>query len=125
MTRDEFVNPQDLAIVEKFREFLAYFYPVLQGFPRKHASLRDEVNRIIQAIVNQLYHAAKSKQPSRLYAIDADLATLRFWLRFVADPALKIISPRQCAVATRLLKEVGMMLGQWIKTAKSNGRSGS
>lgn len=125
MTRDEFVHPQDLAIVEKYRAALDYIYKLLPGFPRKHAELRTEITRLLKGIVNQLHHAAKSRQPSRLYAIDADLATLRFWLRFVADPALKIISHHQCAVAMRLLKEVGSMLGQWIKAARSNGRSGS
>jgi len=125
MTRDEFVHAQDLAIVEKYEEAVTYLYPILQACPRRHTTLRDRLIGLLFDQVGLLYQAAKSKQASRLYAADAHLATLRFWLRFAADPKLKFISHRQHAVALRHLAETGAMLGQWIKAAKGNGRSGS
>ena len=125
MTRDEHVNAHDLAIVEKYEAAVKYLYPIIQNCPRRHATLRDRLIGLIFDQVGLLYEAAKSKQASRLYAADANLATLRFWLRFAADPKLKVISSRQHAVALRYLAETGSMLGQWIKTAKGNGRSGS
>lgn len=125
MTRDEHVNARDLAIVEKYEEAVTYLYPILQASPRRHATLRDKLISLVFDQVELLYHAAKSKQASRLYAADAHMATLRFWLRFAADPKLKLISQRQHAVALRHLAETGAMLGQWIKAAKNSGRSGS
>lgn len=124
MKRDEHVNARDLAIVEKYEATVNYLYPIIQGFPRSHGVLRDGMTGQLMDMVGLLYQAAKSKQPSRLYAADAHLATLRFWLRFAADPALKIVTPRQHAVALRTIAETGAMLGQWIKTTKGNGRSG-
>lgn len=124
MIRDEFVDARDLAIVEKYEAAVTYLYPIIQNCPRRHATLRDRVIGLMFDQVGLLYQAAKSKQASRLYAADANMATLRFWLRFAADPKLKIISHRQHAVALRHLAETGAMLGQWIKTAKGNGRSG-
>lgn len=124
MIRDEFVNPHDLAIIEKYEAVVTYLYPILQRCPRRHGTLRDKLIGLMFDQVGLFYQAAKSKQPSRLYAADANLATLRFWLRYAADPALKIVSRHQHAVALRHLAEAGAMLGQWIKTAKGNGRSG-
>lgn len=125
MTRDEYVNPQDLAIVEKFEKAVAYLYPIFQKCPRSHGVLRDRLIGLLFDQVGFLYQAAKSKQASKLYAADANLATLRFWLRFASDPKLKFLSHHQHKVALRHIAETGSMLGQWIRSAKGNGRSGS
>ena len=124
MTRDEHVNARDLAIVEKFEAAVNYLYPIIQNCPRRHSVLRDRLIGLIFDQVGLLYDAAKSKQASRLYAADSNLATLRFWLRFAANPKLKIISHKQHEVALRHVAETGAMLGKWIKAAKGNGRSG-
>ena len=47
--------------------------------------------------------AIQSGAPSRLYAADANLATLRFWLRFAVQPSLKIVTPNQHRAALRHL----------------------
>ena len=125
MIRDTNNHAPGLAIVEKHDRTIAYLYPILQRCPRRHGALRDRLIGLLFDQVGLLHQAAKSKQPSRLYAADAHMATLRFWLRFAADPALKIVTPRQHAVALRTIAETGAMLGQWIKTTKGNGRSGS
>ncbi|WP_173995087.1 diversity-generating retroelement protein Avd [Agrobacterium tumefaciens] len=125
MTRDEYVNPQDLAIVEKFEKAVTYLYPIFQRCPRSHSVLRDKLIGLLFDQVGYLYQAAKSKQASKLYAADANLAALRFWLRFATGPDLKFVTHRQHAVALRHIAETGSMLGQWIRSAKGNGRSGS
>lgn len=124
MTRDEHSNPRDLAIIEKYEEAVIYLYPILQNCPRRHAALRDWLIGLLLGQIELLYHAAKSKQASRLYAADANLATLRSGLRLAERQWLKIISHHQHSVALRHLAETGAMLGQWIKTAKGSGRSG-
>ncbi|MGV1867174.1 MULTISPECIES: diversity-generating retroelement protein Avd [unclassified Rhizobium] len=125
MIRDENVNARDLAIVEKYEEAVTYLYAIIQNCPRQHGALRDRLIGLMFDQVGLLYDAAKSKQASRLYAADSNLATLRFWLRFAASAKLKIISHKQHEVALRHVAETGRMLGQWIKAAKLNGRSGS
>lgn len=122
MKRDEHVNPRDLAIVEKYEATVNYLYPILQAFPRRHGALRDSMIGQLMDMVGLLYQAAKSKQPSRLYAADAHLATLRFWLRFASGE--KLLSHKQHHVAARHIAETGAMLGAWIRDAKGNGRSG-
>lgn len=122
MKRDEHVNARDLAIVEKYEATVTYLYPILQSFPRRHGVLRDNMIGQLMDMVGLLYQAAKSKQPSRLYAADAHLATLRFWLRFASRE--KLISHNKHHVALRHIAETGAMLGAWIRDAKGNGRSG-
>ena len=125
MIRDEHVRSQDLVIIEKYEAALDYIYPIIQNCPRAHGALRDRLIGLLFDQVGLLYQAAKSKAPSRLYEADAHLATLRFWLRFAADPKLKIMTPDKHKKALRPLAETGAILGAWIKAAKSNGRSGS
>ncbi len=122
MKRDEHVNARDLAIVEKYEATVNYLYPIIQGFPRSHGVLRDGMTGQLMDMVGLLYQAAKSKQPSRLYAADAHLATLRFWLRFASGQ--KVLSRKHHRVALGHIAETGAMLGAWIRDAKGNGRSG-
>ena len=71
--------------------------------------------------VDMFIVAGKSRQVSRLYSADANLALLRFWLRFMAAPSRKIITPKQHQVAQAHLAEVGAMLGGWLKSMKGGG----
>ncbi|TPM41581.1 diversity-generating retroelement protein Avd [Mesorhizobium sp. B2-3-4] len=119
--RDEHAATPGLAIIDKYEEAVTYLYPILQRCPRVHGNVRDTMMAVLFDQVGLFYQAAKSRQPSKLYAADANLATLRFWLRFAADRRLKIISTGQHKAMLRLLAEVGAMLGAWIKTAKGNG----
>jgi len=103
-----------LAIVDRYEAAMAYLYPIVQRCPRRHGKLRDALLDTMIAQVGLFYHAAKSRQASRVQAADANLATLRSLLRFAADPSLKIITPSQHRAALKLLAEVGAMLGTWI-----------
>jgi hypothetical protein len=114
-----------LAIVEKYEAFVNYLYPILQNSPRKHGVIRDVVLAALFAPVGGLYHAAKSRQVSRLYAVDAEFATLRAHLRFLAQPTIRIISPRQHGVALATLSEPGRMLGAWIRKLKHSDGHGA
>ena len=120
IVRDENTATDALAIVEKYEAFVSYLYPILQNAPRKHGVLRDAVLAALFPPVGGLYHAAKSKQVSRLYAVDAEFATLRSHLRFLSQAGIRIISPRQHEVCLALLAEPGRMLNAWQRKLKSS-----
>jgi hypothetical protein len=130
---DENTNTDALAIVEKYEAFVKYLYPILQHSPRRHGVLRDKVLGFLFEPIGGLYHAAKSRQVSRLHAVDAQLATLRSYLRFLVLDSIRIITPHQHRAALALLSESGRMLGSWQKklagkssdaTAHPMGRTG-
>ncbi len=125
IVRDEHSSTEALAIVEKYEAFRDYLYPILQRSPRHHGVLRDAVLAELLAPVGELYHAAKSRQLSRLYAIDARFATLRSYLRFLVKPEVRIVNAHQHAHALRLLSEPGRMLGAWQKKLSLAAREGA
>ena len=119
--REEIVSVRQLAIVEKYEVFLNYVYPIAQNIPRKHGVARDIFLKVIFEQVELFNIAGKSGHLSRLYSADAGLASLRFWLRFLADPRRKLVSLNQHRVAMIHIAEVGGMMNAWIKSAKGKG----
>ena len=120
--RDETSSTEALRIVEKYEAFVNYVYPILQNCPRRHGVIRDVVLAALFEPIGGLYHAAKSRQVSRLHAVDAVFATLRSHLRFLVQPHVKVISPHQHEVALARLSEPGRMLNAWQK--KLSGQAG-
>jgi hypothetical protein len=123
IVRDENTSTDALAIVERYEAFVTYLYPILQNAPRRHGVLRDAVLAALFVPIGGLYHAAKSKQVSRLYAVDAEFATLRSFLRFLSQGNIRILTPKQHVAALTLLAEPGKMLGSWQRKLKSSDAS--
>jgi hypothetical protein len=121
IVKDDNTAVDALAIVEKYEAFVNYLYPILQNSPRKHGVLRDTVLAALFGPIGGLYHAAKSRQVSRLYSVDAEFATLRSYLRFLAQGSIRILTQRQHEVALTLLAEPGRMLGAWQRKLISGG----
>lgn len=118
-------NPaKDLVIIEKYEEFVNYTYPVLQNIERKHGVVKERILLIIFEQVELLYKALKSGQKSRLYEADANLASIRFYLRFLACGKRKLISQTQHQTAGIKLAEVGKILNSWIKGKQDSGDIG-
>ncbi len=109
-----------LAIVEKYEAFVRYLYPILQRCPRQHGVVRDTVLAALFVPIGGLYHAAKSRQVSRLYSVDAEFATLRSHLRFLASVNVRVLGPNQHVTALALLAEPGGMLNAWIRKLNSS-----
>jgi hypothetical protein len=118
IVRDERSSYEGMAIVEKYEDFLNYVYPKVQNCPRKHGVIRDAVLSALLEPIAAFYAAGKSSQVSRLYQLDAQLATLRFWLRFLSNDARAVLTTHQAGEALRRLNEVGKMLGAWIGKLK-------
>ena len=121
---DENTVTDALAIVEKYEAFVRYLYPILQNSPRRHGVLRDAVLAALFPPIAGLYHAANSKQVSRLYAVDAEFATLRAFLRFLSQASIKIVTPKQHEVALAMLAEPGRMLGAWQRKLRVSEAGG-
>lgn len=104
-----------LAIVERYERAVNYLYPLLLNMSHKHRVLRDSLIAALFEQYRLFYEAAKSNQASRIYIADAGLAHIKELLRFMADPARKLVSRRQYEVASVHLAEAGAMLGGWIR----------
>lgn len=117
------VSTRGLAITERYMGFVNYVYPMAVNWSGKHRVFRETFLGTMFEQVALFHLAAKSDQPSRLYAADAGLAALREFLRFAADQNRKLLSRHQHEVAEIHLAETGQMLGAWIsKTQKGRPR---
>jgi hypothetical protein len=121
MDKAENLATDALVIVQKYEAFVHYLYPILQSSPRKHGVVRDIVLAALFAPVEGLYRAARSRQVSRLHDVDGQFATLRFHLRFLALPTIRIVSPKQHPIALAMLSEAGKMLGAWQRKLNDLG----
>jgi hypothetical protein len=122
--KDAFTCYEQLAIVERYEKVISYLYPIAQNIPRRHGIARDMFIECLLGQVKLFVEAGKSSQISRLYAADAGLSHLRFWLRFLLSLKDRVISPKQCEVALVLIAEVGKIMGAWIVKQKRKGQSG-
>jgi hypothetical protein len=111
-----------MAIVEKYERVISYLYPIAQSIPRKHGVARDMFLQCLMGVPDTLVQAGKSNQVSKLYAADAQLAHLRFWVRFLVS--IKCVTKHQQETSQVLIAEVGSMLGTWLKHRKAQGQSG-
>jgi hypothetical protein len=123
LIQDYLVCDRQLAIVEKYETFLNYVYPIAQRMDRRHSVLRDAFLAAAIDQVRVFIEAGKSKQISKLYAADANLGLLRFYLRFMVATRAGV-TPGNHQVASIHLAETGSMLGAWIKKAQEAQKKG-
>jgi hypothetical protein len=111
-----------MAIVEKYERVISYLYPIAQSMPRKHGVAREMFLHCLMGIPDLLIQAGKSNQISKVYAADAGLAHLRFWMRFLTTN--RCMTAHQHQTSQVLLAEIGGMVNAWIKRKKSQGHTG-
>lgn len=104
-----------LVIIERYDGFVNYLYPIVQNMERRHGTVKEMITQSIFIQVELFYKALKSDQKSKLHEADANLATIRYWLRFMANDKRRFISKHQHQVASIKIDEVGSILGAWIK----------
>ena len=83
-----------LIIIEKYDDFVNYIYPVLQNIARKHGIIKEKTIHCIFEQIELFYKAIKSNQKTKLFEADANLAIIRYYLRFLADKNRKLIFHR-------------------------------
>jgi hypothetical protein len=121
MVKDKQVCNDQLLIIEKYERVLSYLYPIIQRTDRKHGIVRDKFLEKLFEQPELFIQAGKSNQISKLYAADANLAVLRFYLRFYREK-IKHITIKQEGHAQTLIAEVGSILGAWIHRNKGQSR---
>jgi hypothetical protein len=97
-------------------DLLRWLIPLTVKFPRQQRFvLAERVQETALRLHEQLIEAAFSAAPlPALKRADVTLAQLRFYLRLCRD--LELISLGQYGHATRMVSEVGKLLGGWMKT---------
>ncbi|MEM7114172.1 MAG: diversity-generating retroelement protein Avd [Chloroflexota bacterium] len=106
---------QQSPIFEKTEAFLDWLLPLTSQFPKHHrfGLARRTEDRALD-FYEQIVRAAKASKPNRfLYEADVQLTQLSFYLRRCHKLAL--LTPKQYHQGSRLVAELGRLLGGWLK----------
>ena len=117
--KESISNYEQMLIIEKYEKVINYLYPIIQNLANKHAVAKDIFLRLLFQQIELFQQAAKLSQVSKLYIVDGNLGSLRFWLRFFVNEKIKGLTNHQKATIEQLLAEVESLLGKWIKKINS------
>ena len=106
----------NLVIYQKVYDFTLYLFPVVDKFP-KHEKfvLCTHIKSCVLDIARDIIRANKSrnKRPI-LYDIDVRIEEMKFLLRLAHDR--KYLSHKSYEHSSKLMTEMGRLLGGWIKS---------
>ena len=117
--KDKQASSDQMLMIEKHERVIAYLYPIIQRTPRQHGVVRDKMLACLFDQADYIQQAGKSGHVSKLYAADANLAMLRFYIRFYRE-GIRHLTVKQERHALSLIAEVGALLGAWIQRKKGN-----
>ena len=105
----------ELSIIQKTYDLILWYVPLLNKLPRVHKfNLGDRIIDRLYDMLDELIEAKYSKDKlARLQAINVGLEKLRHQTRLLLD--FKLMDGKQFQNASKLINEVGVELGGWIK----------
>ena len=109
---------EELKILRKTYDMMAYAYPALSQFPKSEKfALCTDIKRCMDLILERIIEANKKYyKKTTLQELDVEIEKLRHYIRLSKD--LRFISIKKYDVWSGMVDEIGRMLGGWIKSAK-------
>jgi len=109
---------KNLAIFEKTYEFVLWIYPRVNKFPKSQRFVLGQriENITLEMLEGSIEANQKRNKISYLKKMSMKLDVLRVLIRLSKD--FKFISLRQYEHASKMLNEIGKMLGGWIKVTR-------
>lgn len=111
-------DEEELLIVKKIFDMMEYAYLALAQFPRseKQAIVAD-IKRIMDLVLDRALEANKKYyKKNTLQEMDVALYKLKKYIRLTYR--LKFLPFKKYKIWTEMTKEIGRMLGGWIKSTK-------
>ncbi|ACC83237.1 diversity-generating retroelement protein Avd [Nostoc punctiforme] len=106
---------KELSVIQKTYDCIKWYVPIIERLPKIHKfSLGDRIINQLYDLLEGLIKAkyAKNKLP-QLESLNTELDILRYQTRMLLD--FNKISVERYEYAIKLLDEIGIELGGWIK----------
>jgi hypothetical protein len=110
-------NVANLALFQKFEDFMDYFEPIVHRFPSyEKNTLCVNINNCMYRIMEKIIKTNRSKDKvAGWYDADTELEILRNYVRRSRTKGSTHLSIRSYETAVKKLSEVGRILGGLIK----------
>lgn len=109
----------ELKIYQKVYDMITYGNACLLQFPKSERyALATEIKKSMYTLLRLIITANKKYyKKTTLQEMDVELETLKTFIRMAADSKFKYLGLRQYENWSKMLSEIGRMLGGWIKAA--------
>lgn len=111
---------EDFKILQKTYDMILHGNVCLKQFPKheKHVMSAD-IRKSMYALLQFAVRANKKYfKKTTLQDMDIELEVLRTLIRLSSDPKLKYLPIKKYENWSKMLNEIGRMLGGWIKSTK-------
>jgi hypothetical protein len=108
-------QPTELKVIQKAYDLIQWYIPVLTKLPREYKfTLGERMMKSLFKLLDELISARYSKQKlQQLHDINLRLEKMRYQTRMLLD--FKLMEAQRFNHASKLINEVGVDLGNWIK----------
>lgn len=111
---------QKFALQQKVEDFADWLFPIVDKFPRSEKfALCTQIKNSVYTITRYIIQAQKSRNKlQHLFAVDVELDMLRWLIRH--SHKRRYLSTKKYEYASKLLTEIGKILGGTIKSFRGN-----
>ena len=111
---------EDLKILQKTYDMILYGNICLRQFPKAEKyALASDIKESMYALLKLIITANKRYyKKTTLQDLDVELDTLRTLIRLSADSEFKFLTLKKYENWSKMLVEIGKMLGGWMKAIK-------
>lgn len=115
MKRNDKQKEEDLPIISKAYELIAWYVPIINGLPRAHKfTLGDRLTNNLYSVLEELILARYERDKlARLEALNGRLDLIRHQTRLMKE--FDLIETNKYGQASKRINEIGSNLGGWIK----------
>jgi len=112
---------EELKILQKTYDMILYGNICLRQFPKSEKyALANDIKDSMYALLRLIITANKRYyKKTTLQDIDVELDTLRTLIRLSADKEFQFLPLRKYENWSKMLAEIGKMLGGWMKAIKA------
>jgi hypothetical protein len=110
---------EELSIIQKTYDLIKWYVPILNRLPRNHKfTLGDRIiNGVYDLLESLIIARYAQKKLVQLEHLNSKLDILRYQTRLLLD--FQLISVKRYEYIVKLLDDIGMELGGWIKTQRN------
>ena len=110
----------DLRILQKTEDMILYANKALEQFPRlERYALAADIKQTMYSFYRLIITANKKYyKKTTLQDADVELEVLRGFIRLAANKEMRYLPMKKYEIWSKMLSEIGAMLGGWIKAMK-------